>query len=120
MNEDGREMTETVTMTEPETKGGRSVDDLAEPLRLWANVLRIWRLCGNASCLRARACRGNVRACCRRNYPLLPEGVRDWFAALLEAGHEGLSFAELKDYLEGLDEHEDYCAWIAAVRASLR
>jgi DNA-binding transcriptional MerR regulator len=46
--------------------------------------------------------------------------VRDWFAALLEAGQEGLSFAEIKDYLEGLDEHEEYRAWIAAVRASVR
>ncbi len=106
--------------TETETKGGKRVDDLEEPLRLWANVLHIWRLCGNASCLRARACRGKVRACCRRNYPLLPAGVRDWFTALLEAGHAGLPFVELKDYLEGLDEHKEYRAWIAAVRASVR
>jgi hypothetical protein len=50
-------------MTETETKGGKRFDDLEEPLRLWANVLYIWRLCGNASCRRARACRGKVRAC---------------------------------------------------------
>jgi len=26
--------------------------------RRWGNVLKLWRLCGNASCRRARCCRG--------------------------------------------------------------
>jgi hypothetical protein len=58
---------------------------LEKGMRVWGNALSLWRLCGNAACRRARACRGNVRLCFPRNFPLLPEGVRDWFEALAEA-----------------------------------
>ena len=34
--------------------------------RLYAQRLQVWRLCGNASCRRARYCRGDPFRCCRR------------------------------------------------------
>ena len=91
-----------------------------ETLRLIGNALCLWRLCGNASCRRARACRGRPQLCGRRNYLLLPEGVRDWFELLSQAKEEGLSFEEAMDWLGGSAEEEAFRAWVAAVKASLR
>jgi hypothetical protein len=87
--------------------------------RGWGNVLKIWRLCGNAACRRARACRGNPRRCAPRNYPLLPEGVRGWFETLIVAKEAGVSFEEVRDRLEGTEEDEAFREWSAAVTASV-
>jgi hypothetical protein len=53
-----------------------------QAFRLWSDVLRIWRLCGRASCRRSHRCRGKARACFDANYPLLAPAVRDWFDAI--------------------------------------
>jgi len=45
--------------------------------RLYAERLQFWRLCGYASCRRARACRGDPLHCCRR--------FADWAQAVKEA-----------------------------------
>ena len=74
---------------------------LAEGMRVWANHLKLWRLCGNAKCRRAGACRGKVHTCGRANASLLPQGVRDFFNGLADAQAEGLSFEEA---MERLDE----------------
>jgi hypothetical protein len=58
---------------------------LEEGMRRWGAVLKLWRLCGNASCRRARACRGDVDRCFAANFPLLPDGVRDFIDGLAEA-----------------------------------
>ncbi len=34
--------------------------------RLYAQRLQFWRLCGSASCRRARGCRGDPVSCCGR------------------------------------------------------
>jgi hypothetical protein len=46
--------------------------------RLYAGRLQIWRLCANASCRRARSCRGDALACCRR--------FAEWAEAVKDAG----------------------------------
>ena len=46
--------------------------------RLYAGRLQVWRLCGNATCRRARACRDDPLHCCRR--------FADWAEAVKEAG----------------------------------
>ena len=38
---------------------------LADSYRLYAERLQLWGLCGNASCRRARSCRGDPFSCCR-------------------------------------------------------
>ena len=50
---------------------------LEDGYRLYAVRLQVWRLCGNASCRRARACRGDPLHCCRR--------FADWAEAVKEA-----------------------------------
>lgn len=91
-----------------------------QSFRLWADVLRLWRLCGNASCRRCRACRGKSRACFSANYPLLPDGVREYFDALGQAHRDGLTFDDALEELDGSDEDEAFRAWTSAVDASAR
>ena len=86
--------------------------------RVYAERLQVWRLCGNASCRRARACRGRPRLCGPANYPLLPDGVRGWFEMLAEAKEEGLSFEEARAWLDGTDEEQAFRDWSAAVKGS--
>lgn len=86
-------------------------------LRRWGTVLKLWRVCGNASCRRARCCRGKVRHCFPRNFLLLPEGVRGWIDVLAEAKADGLSFEEAMEWLEGTEEGEAFAQWNAAVVA---
>ena len=88
-------------------------------LRGWANVLRLWRLCGHASCRRERACRGDARLCVPANYPLLPEGVRDFVDGLAEARAEELSFEEAMAWLDATEAGDAFRDWNAAVTASI-
>ena len=85
----------------------------AEGLRVLADLLCIWRLCGSARCRRARACRGRVHLCGRRNFTVLPEGVRDFFLSFLAARHAGLSFEAFRAEMEGREETDAFFAWRA-------
>ena len=88
-------------------------------LRAWANILKLWRFCGNAACRRPRCCRGKVRVCFARNFPLLPESVRDWMLAICAAKGDGLSFDQAMAFLEGSVEEDALRDWAAAVHQSL-
>ncbi len=88
----------------------------AEHLRRFANLLCLWRLCGNAGCRRARACRGRVHLCARRNTAALPAGVREFFTAFLAAKYAGLDFDSFAAEMDGSAEHEAFAAWVAAAR----
>ncbi|MGB6909144.1 MAG: hypothetical protein WBE01_05340 [Methyloceanibacter sp.] len=88
----------------------------AETLRRFADMLCLWRLCGNAGCRRARSCRGRVHLCARRNTAALPAGVRGLFIAFLAAKHAGLSFDMFVAEMDGGEEHEAFAAWVAAAR----
>jgi hypothetical protein len=61
-----------------------------------ADLLELWRLCCKSRCRRARACRGDARACCERlvdwsetlslkdkrvGFQKAMEGLREWSAA---------------------------------------
>ena len=92
----------------------------AEGLRVLADMLCIWRLCGSARCRQARACRGSVHLCARRNFTVLPEGVRDFFLSFLAARHAGLSFETFRAEMEGREETDALFAWRAGARASRR
>jgi hypothetical protein len=50
---------------------------LEERFRLYVRRLQLWRLCGNAACHRARACRGEPKSCGRR--------FADWSEIVKEA-----------------------------------
>jgi hypothetical protein len=49
---------------------------LEERFRLYARRLQLWRLCSNAKCRRACACRGELRHCTQR-FTDWAEAVRD-------------------------------------------
>jgi hypothetical protein len=91
-----------------------------ETLRRLADLLCLWRLCGNASCRRARACRGRVHLCARRNFKCLPDAVREWFEEFLAAKSVGVPFEDFKDEMEGREETEAFFAWRAAAKAPPR
>ena len=91
-----------------------------EALRRFADMLCLWRLCANASCRRARSCRGRAHLCAQRNFPAVPEGVRDFFAAFLAAKSAGLSFEAFKSEMEQSEEFMALSAWRRAAEASPR
>ena len=63
----------------------------------WANHLKLWRLCGNAKCRRARAYRGKVHLCARPTY----RKACAISSTVAQAQEEGLNF---EDVIERLDE----------------
>jgi hypothetical protein len=89
--------------------------DLAQ-LRRIAGLMCLWRLCGNAACRRAKACRGRPRACARRNVAALPPEVRGFFEAFLAAKACGVPFPEFREKMAGTGEAEAYFAWAGAAR----
>ena len=96
-----------------ESQRGRDKDSgRTRDLRIAADVCCLWRLCGNARCHRAKACRGAPHRCAR-NAPLLPEGVRDFFVAFLAAKQACIPFEDFKDAMEDRDETKAYFAWRA-------
>jgi hypothetical protein len=98
---------------------GRRTNDV-ETLRRFADMLCLWRLCANASCRRARCCRGRTHLCARRNFGAVPDGARDFFVAFLAAKHAGLPFEAFKDEMEHSDEVTAFAAWCRAAEASRR
>jgi hypothetical protein len=56
-----------------------------------SELFQFWRACTEAQCSRARACRGESRACFDRHWPLLPEEAREWFRAAIRALSAGAS-----------------------------
>lgn len=94
-------------------KATRTTDSCGEALRDWNKMLGLWRVCDNAVCRRARACRGNVRACSPRNFALVPEGVQDWFVNLVVAKEDGLSFDEALARIKDTEVEEAFFDWHA-------
>ena len=82
-------MTETMI----ETNDTEKAREMAE-LRWANNFLCLWRVCGDASCRRARSCRGRAHLCFKRNKDVVPKGARLFFEKLLAAKFVGLPFEE--------------------------
>ena len=96
-----------------------STNDL-EALRSCADMLCLWRLCANAACRRARSCRSRAHLCAQRNFPVAPDGVRDFFEAFLAAKYAGLSFDSFKSEMEQSEELMALSAWRKAAEAAPR
>ena len=67
-------------------------------LQRGAELLELWRLCRKSSCRRARACRGDARACC--------EMLVDWSGAL-SLKDKRVGFAGAIERLRGKPEHDE-------------
>jgi hypothetical protein len=91
-----------------------------EALRRFADMLCLWRLCANASCRRARSCRGRAHLCAQRNFRAAPDGVRDFFAGFLAAKSAGLSFEAFKSEMEQSEEFMALSVWRRAAEAPPR
>lgn len=83
-----------------------------DAMRFATDRLCLWRLCGKAPCLRARACRGDVRACSGL--------VHDWLAALEAEQTARPSFASMERQIETPAELRAYRLWRDALEASWR
>jgi hypothetical protein len=104
----------------PQTAANIANDPLAPGRRARNDALCLWRLCRNAACIRARACRGDPEACLDDHIPLLPAGVQDWLEEIAVLQQDGYTFGEAADALEDTAEGDARQAWRAAVRASMR
>jgi len=83
-------------------------------LRFGADRICLWRLCADAACRRAKACRGDVRACAAR--------MAAWLAALEDERRARRDFAAIESGIETPAELRAYRAWRRAlpVRAQSR
>ena len=91
--------------------------DLIRSARFWGDQLCIWRLCGHAACLRARACRGRPADCIPRCAPLVPQEARDFVRGLGDAQEKQWTFDQaIEEYGEEFMALED---WQRAVARSL-
>ena len=79
-------------------------------LRFGADRICLWCLCGQPACRRARACRGDVRACANL--------ILSWLAAIDEEQRAHPDFATLESQIETAEELRAYRAWRQAWAAS--
>jgi hypothetical protein len=99
----------------------RDVDFMEATTEEWNTMFNLWRLCGRARCLRARACTGHPD-CWDHNLALLPALVRDFaehFATIAQEQHLWpLTYNKALDRLTG-DTGEALRDWDEAVKESL-
>jgi hypothetical protein len=81
-------------------------------LRFGADRICLWRLCADAACRRARACRGDVRACARR--------ITAWLAAIEDERRARPDFAAMESGIETPAELRAYRAWRRALPGPAR
>jgi len=56
-------------------------------------------------------CRGRAQTCDRRNAPLVPEGVLEFFEAFRLAKRDGASLDDFREAMEEAELDEIYFAW---------
>ena len=76
-----------------------------------SDMMQLSTLCRRAGCYRAKACRGEPRACLARYAPLVPDEARDWVKAMLDGMQDRLDFDEV--LAAHADEFEAYADWLA-------
>lgn len=78
-------------------------------MRFGADRICLWVLCADAACRRARACRGDVRACAGL--------MAAWLAAIADEQRARPDFAAMESQIETAAELRAYRAWRRAYRA---
>ena len=86
--------------------------------RNWSNTLKMWHVCANTACGRARCCRGSPSYCYPHNFPRLPEGVQDWFLTIGEFQAEAAPFDDAWAELTRLGLVAQLANWQALVHGS--
>ena len=82
---------------------GESCLQIERTLRFAADRICFWCVCGDRRCRRAKACRGDVRACA--------ELATDWLAAIDEERRARPDFASIESQIETAEELRAYRAW---------
>jgi hypothetical protein len=86
--------------------------DMERALRFGADRIALFHLCGDRGCVRAKACRGDVRACARL--------AEIWLAAIEAEIKARPDFAAIERGIETAEELRAYRAWRRALSASSR
>jgi hypothetical protein len=102
-------------MSEDENWSETHMPGQAGTWRLLSNLMDLWALCDRNACRRARACRGDSRACIPYCGPLVPEDAKEWAIELFECKRKGLSFDDARASLAPESEAA-WMAWDEAVR----
>jgi hypothetical protein len=76
-------------------------------LRFGADRIALFHLCGDPKCKRAKACRGDVRACASL--------AETWLAAIKAEIRARPDFAEMERRIETAEELRAYRAWRRAL-----
>lgn len=87
-------------------------------LRNWARHIRLWRVCDNAACRTARACRGEVPSCWRSNFPKLPEFVQLWAFSMMSTKEHGMTAEEMLAALDETPLTTAFVEWLETTDAS--
>lgn len=85
------------------SNAGEASTSMQRTLRYAADRICLWCLCGDSRCFRAKACRGDVRACGKL--------ALDWLAALDEEMRTRPDFAEIERRIGTAAELSAYRAW---------
>ncbi len=82
--------------------------DMERALRFGADRIALFHLCPDHKCKRAKACRGDVRACASL--------AETWLAAIDAETKARPDFAEMERRIETAEERRAYRAWRKALR----
>jgi hypothetical protein len=82
---------------------GESNLQIERTLRFAVDRICLWCVCGDQRCRRAKACRGDVRACAQL--------AVDWLAAIDGEKRAIPDFAAIERQIETADELRAYRAW---------
>ena len=88
-----------------------------QQLRNWTRIMSLWYVCDNAACRRARACRGNVQHCFKRNVQRVPQEVCQWFVDLAEMQLDKVPFDEAWARLDKSPTGEAFHRWHVSTNA---
>jgi hypothetical protein len=81
--------------------------DIERALRFGADRIALWHLCGQRECIRAKSCRGDVRACSSL--------AETWLEAIEAEKRARPDFAEMERRIETAEELRAYRAWRRAL-----
>ena len=73
------------------------------------NGLEFWQVCPTGACRRNHACRGDQNACFTRHWALVPDDIKAFMRARIDAQHDGLAPAAA--VRAALETRERYLEW---------
>jgi hypothetical protein len=92
---------------------------LDRTIRGWNDVLALWRLCRNRSCIRTCTCSGrDAQRCFHAHFALLPDSVIEWFYSLADSQKQGLTYDQAIEGMRDTLAENALEEWHAAISES--